>query len=85
MYYCIIANNEVVAIIDTVLAPSRRGEDVLYSRFTCAEAINASRSVNLVNAQPGKISGAKKWAQRAGSTPYISWAHEVNPGEFEIL
>jgi len=85
MYYCIIANNEVVAIIDTVLAPSRRGEAVLYSRLTCAEAINADRSVNLVNARAGKISSAKKWVQRAATIENISIAREVNPGEFQIL
>lgn len=72
----IIKNNEVVAIANTEL---KNGVEVQFSSLTTEEKVNANRNYNLVNAQTGKISRAKKWE---ASAKYADYATEINPGEF---
>ena len=73
----IIRNNTVIALVSTEL---KNGAEVEYSFNSTAEAINADREVNLVNAKWGKISRAKKWAKEYTDSVGV----EVNTAEFLI-
>lgn len=77
----IIKDGQVIAQAKTAL---KNGSDVEFSRDSCEEALNASKSVNLVNARWGKISRAKKW-DKATERSFLLSAKEVNEGEFLIL
>lgn len=55
----IIRNNEFIAETNKHY---KSGTSVLYSFKRCFENIDTSRDFNLVNAQLGKISNAKKWS-----------------------
>lgn len=82
----IIANNQIVAKVKTTVAP---GTTVRYSTQRTAEAIDAAREWNLVNASTGKISDAAKWhrqwdAMCAEEQGDHGTGEEINPGEFYI-
>jgi hypothetical protein len=74
----IIKDGKIIATIDTAL---KNGANVVFSRKKCVEAINASRGFNLVNAQTGKVSRAKKWEKESYQ---VESATEINEGEFLI-
>ncbi|NLD15867.1 MAG: hypothetical protein GX665_12400 [Gammaproteobacteria bacterium] len=78
----IIKNNQVIAKIKNKQLPS--GQEVSYSGVVCEEKINASRGYNLVSAQYGKISNAKKWESAWLKQNDSRYAEEINPGEFQI-
>ena len=70
----IIADDSLIATVQTDLPA---GASVRYSWQRCAEAIDANREFNLVNARRGKISRAKKWAK----VPAFDYdAEEIAPG-----
>jgi predicted nucleic acid-binding Zn ribbon protein len=77
----IISSGSVIAEITTAL-PS--GRAVRWSRQRCAEAIDANREWNLVNARSGKISRAQKWARLVSDDAAETSAVEINPGEFYL-
>lgn len=72
----LIKNGEVIAETETEL---KNGASVKYAFEKCAEALNANREFNLVNARTAKISRAKKWANKTEEV-----AIEINSGEFFI-
>lgn len=78
----IINNGSIVAKLKDV---RESGEQVRFSSQVCDEAINANRTVNLVNASTGKISNAAKWDRVYSQIEDPCVAREVNPGEFQIL
>ena len=69
----IIADDSLIATVQTDLPA---GASVRYSWQRCAEAIDANREFNLVNARRGKISRAKKWAKLRACYD----AEEIAPG-----
>ncbi|ULS51793.1 hypothetical protein [Pectobacterium carotovorum] len=75
----IIFNSSVAAVVDTEIA---NGANVTFSTVTVKEEINANRDFNLVNAQNGKISRAKRWGNEASKCEYFG--REINPTEFFI-
>lgn len=79
----IIANNEVIAQVETGLAA---GELVSFGFFKVEECMNANRQWNLVNASNGKISRAQKWVKKfVAQAEGRRFGKEINPGEFFIL
>lgn len=77
----IIANNEIIAVVNTSL---KNGESISYSKTKAEEAINAAREFNLVNASTGKISRATKWDGKARKMYEVDSGEEINAGEFWI-
>lgn len=75
----IISGGELIATVKTNL---KNGTAIEYSYSKCKEAINADREFNLVNAQSGKISRAKKYMKDYNYCE--NWATEINPGEFFV-
>lgn len=74
----IIADDSLIATVQTDLPA---GASVRYSWQRCAEAIDANREFNLVNARRGKISRAKTWQK---NDLYADSGVEINPGEFYL-
>lgn len=75
----IIRDDKLVAVIRTTL---KAGAQVRFAFHSCEEAIDASRSQNLVNARWGKISYAKKWEKVALKNGYNYVGEEINDNEF---
>lgn len=74
----IVAGNTLIARI-----PARHsGEVVKFASTASAEALNANRDKNLVNARSGMVSNAKKWVVVYAKTEKVTSAIEINPGEF---
>jgi len=78
----IIANDEVVAQVFTSL---RSGASVRWACAKVSEKIDAAREWNLVNAEVGKISRAKKWESIYARTPDECIGVEVNFREFHVF
>lgn len=66
-------------------AAAAEAGDCKYGFEKAAEAINANRQWNLVNARNGKISNAVKWEgwERTNNT-ILPFATQINPGEFFV-
>jgi hypothetical protein len=77
--YIINNHGEPVATATTNTKGSIR-----YGFVTVREEIDANRELNLVNARPGKISTAKKWADWERTHEPLPSAKEINPGQFLI-
>ena len=71
----LIKDNKVIAKV-----ADRESGDVMFSYVKTKEDIDANREFNLVNAQHGKISNAKKWE----SAKYYDFGKEINKDEYFI-
>lgn len=72
--------NEIVA----VTSASAAAGECSYSFNRTAEAIDASREFNLVNASTGKISNAKKWDAAYKKMQDCPVATQINASEFFV-
>ena len=80
MSFIISSDNQLIAKVSEVL---KSGTQVRFSAHTCAEAIDANREFNLVNAAWGKISNAKKW-EKVYMNSYAGIATMINEGDYII-
>ncbi len=75
----IVVGNTLIARIP---ARHHSGEVVKFASNSSAEALDANRDKNLVNARSGTVRNAKKWENAYAKTEEVARAVEINPGEF---
>lgn len=79
--YIINNHNEPIARID---GEAKSGH-CRYAFQKTAEAIDANRHWNLVNARSGRISNAKRWQEWERKHDLLPTAIEINPGHYFLI